>query len=42
MEWILTGTKKSDGSRVKVRGRDVYAFIDCKIAVKNAMRKQAP
>ncbi len=41
-EWIFTGTKKSDGTRVTARGCDVYTFKDGKIAVKNAMRKQAP
>jgi len=41
-EWIFTGTKKSDGTRVEARGCDVYTFKDGKIAVKNSMRKQAP
>lgn len=41
-EWIFTGTKKADGSKVKARGCDVYTFEDGKIKVKNSMRKQKP
>lgn len=41
-EWIFTGTRKTDGLKVKARGCDVYTFRDGKIAVKNSMRKQAP
>lgn len=41
-EWIFTGTKKSDGSKVRARGCDVYTFKGGKIALKNSMRKQLP
>lgn len=41
-EWIFTGTKKADGSKVKARGCDVYTFKDGKILIKNSMRKQKP
>ena len=41
-EWIFTGTRKSDGSKVKARGCDVFTFKDGKILVKNSMRKQKP
>jgi len=41
-EWIFTGTKASDGSKVRARGCDVYTFKDGKILVKNSMRKQKP
>ena len=41
-EWIFTGTKKADGTKVRARGCDVYTFKDGKIAVKNSMRKQTP
>jgi len=41
-EWVFTGTKAADGSRVEARGCDVYTFKDGKILVKNSMRKQTP
>ncbi len=41
-EWIFTGTKKSDGTKVRARGCDVYTFVDGKISIKNSMRKQTP
>lgn len=41
-EWIFTGTKKADGTKVKARGCDVYTFENGKIKVKNSMRKQKP
>ena len=41
-EWIFTGTKAADGSKVRARGCDVYTFKDGKILVKNSMRKQKP
>ena len=41
-EWIFTGTRKADGSKVRARGCDVYTFRNGKIAVKNSMRKQTP
>ena len=41
-EWIFTGTKAADGTKVRARGCDVYTFKDGKISVKNSMRKQAP
>ena len=41
-EWIFTGTKSSDGTRIKARGCDVYTFKDGKILIKNSMRKQYP
>ena len=41
-EWVFTGTKKADGTKVRARGCDVYTFKDGKIAVKNSMRKQTP
>lgn len=41
-EWIFTGTKKTDGTKVRARGCDVYTFEAGKIKVKNSMRKQAP
>ncbi|MGR8950296.1 MAG: nuclear transport factor 2 family protein [Gammaproteobacteria bacterium] len=41
-EWIFTGTKASDGTKVRARGCDVYTFKDGKILVKNSMRKQTP
>ncbi len=41
-EWIFTGTKASDGTKVKARGCDVYTFKDGKILIKNSMRKQTP
>ncbi len=41
-EWIFTGTKAADGTKVVARGCDVYTFRDGKILVKNSMRKQRP
>lgn len=38
-EWIFTGTK-ADGSRVEVRGCDLFKIRDGKIAVKDSFRKQ--
>jgi hypothetical protein len=37
-EWTLTGTRV-DGSRVEVHGCDLFTFLDGKIALKNAYRK---
>ncbi len=37
-EWVFTGTA-SDGSRVEVKGCDIFTFRDGKIAVKNSFRK---
>lgn len=39
-EWRFTGTK-ADGSRVNVRGCDVFVIRDGKISVKDTFRKQA-
>ena len=41
-EWIFTGTKKADGTKVRARGCDVYTFRSGKILIKNSMRKQKP
>lgn len=41
-EWIFTGTRKTDGLKVRARGCDVYTFRNGKIAIKNSMRKQLP
>ena len=41
-EWIFSGTRKTDGKKVKVRGCDVYTFREGKISLKNSMRKQEP
>jgi ketosteroid isomerase-like protein len=41
-EWIFTGTKVSDGTKVRARGCDVYTFRDGKILLKNSMRRQTP
>ncbi len=38
-EWHFTGTK-ADGSKVNVRGCDVFLIRDGKIAVKDTFRKQ--
>ncbi|MBA4491481.1 nuclear transport factor 2 family protein [Paracoccus sp. S1E-3] len=38
-EWRFTGTK-TDGSKVDVRGCDVFLIRDGKIAVKDTFRKQ--
>jgi ketosteroid isomerase-like protein len=40
-EWTFTGTR-ADGTRVEVRGCDVFTFRDGKIAVKNSYRKNRP
>lgn len=40
-EWTFTGTR-SDGSRVEVRGCDVFTLRDGKIAVKDSFRKNRP
>ena len=37
-EWTFTGTR-SDGSRVEVRGCDLFTFREGKIALKNSYRK---
>jgi taurine dehydrogenase small subunit len=37
-EWVFRGTK-TDGTRVEVRGIDVFTFRDGKIAVKDSFRK---
>lgn len=37
-EWTFTGTR-ADGSRVEVRGCDLFTFRDGKIAVKDSLRK---
>ena len=41
-EWIFTGTRASDGTKVRARGCDVFTFKEGKILVKNSMRKQSP
>jgi uncharacterized protein (TIGR02246 family) len=41
-EWIFSGTKATDGTKVEARGCDVYTFKDGKILIKNSMRKQRP
>ena len=38
-EWLFTGTK-ADGTRVEVRGCDLFTLRGGKIAVKNSFRKQ--
>jgi steroid delta-isomerase-like uncharacterized protein len=40
-EWTFTGTR-TDGTRVEVRGCDLFTFRDGKIAVKNSFRKNRP
>jgi steroid delta-isomerase-like uncharacterized protein len=40
-EWTFTGTR-ADGTRVEVRGCDVFTFRDGKIALKNSYRKNRP
>ncbi len=40
-EWIFTGTR-ADGTRVEVRGCDVFTFRGGKIALKNSYRKNRP
>jgi steroid delta-isomerase-like uncharacterized protein len=41
-EWTFTGTRAPDGSRVEVRGCDLFTFRDGKIALKNSYRKNRP
>lgn len=41
-EWIFTGTRVSDGTRVEARGCDILTFKGGKILIKNSMRKQRP
>ena len=41
-EWVFTGTKAADVTKVKARGCDVYTFKNGKILIKNSMRKQRP
>ncbi|MDH4383364.1 MAG: nuclear transport factor 2 family protein [Gammaproteobacteria bacterium] len=41
-EWIFTGTRNSDGKKVRARGCDVFTFREGKILVKNSFRKQLP
>jgi hypothetical protein len=38
-EWTFTGTRAIDGTRVEVRGCDVFTFRNGRIAVKNSFRK---
>lgn len=38
-EWRFTGTK-ADGTKVNVRGADIFTLRDRKIAVKDTFRKQ--
>lgn len=40
-QWIFTGTRKSDGVRVRSRGCDLYTFENGRIKVKDALRKQS-
>ncbi|MBX3589282.1 MAG: nuclear transport factor 2 family protein [Burkholderiaceae bacterium] len=40
-EWTFTGTR-ADGTRVEVRGCDLFTFRDGKIALKNSYRKNRP
>ena len=40
-EWTFTGTR-ADGTRVEVRGCDLFTFRDGHIAVKNSFRKKRP
>jgi ketosteroid isomerase-like protein len=40
-EWTYTATR-ADGSRIEVNGCDVFTFVDGKIAIKNAYRKDRP
>ena len=41
-EWIFTGTRNSDGAKVRARGCDVFTFREGKILIKNSFRKQLP
>jgi ketosteroid isomerase-like protein len=40
-EWTFTGTR-TDGTRIEVRGCDLFTFQDGKIALKNSYRKNRP
>ncbi len=40
-EWTFVGTK-ADGTKVEADGCDLFTFIDGRIAVKNAFRKDRP
>jgi steroid delta-isomerase-like uncharacterized protein len=40
-EWTFTGTR-ADGTRVEVRGCDLFTFRDGKIFLKNSYRKNRP
>lgn len=40
-EWTFTGTR-ADGTRVEVKGCDLFTLRDGRIAVKNSFRKQRP
>jgi steroid delta-isomerase-like uncharacterized protein len=40
-EWTFTGTRM-DGTRVEVKGCDLFTFRDGKIALKNSYRKNRP
>lgn len=40
-EWTFTGTR-ADGTRVEVRGCDLFTFRDGRIALKNSYRKNRP
>jgi steroid delta-isomerase-like uncharacterized protein len=40
-EWTFTGTR-ADGTRVEVRGCDLFTFRDGKIVLKNSYRKNRP
>jgi len=40
-EWTFTGSRR-DGTRVEVRGCDLFTFRDGKIAVKDSYRKSLP
>ena len=40
-EWTFTGTR-IDGTRVEVRGCDLFTFRDGRIALKNSYRKNRP
>jgi steroid delta-isomerase-like uncharacterized protein len=40
-EWTFTGTR-ADGTRVEVRGCDLFTFRDGHIAIKNSFRKNRP
>jgi len=40
-EWTFTGTRQ-DGTRIEVRGCDVFTLRDGKIAIKDSFRKNRP